>query len=295
MNNFTLPPGPLADQVSAIEQDQNISDQEKKWKVDKLLADYVTDHIRQSFPLGSIVGTQEVETATQALTSNVTNMLLNALPPKLKDGCKVTQDPNNPSLYHIEWPLTRVMQLFNVSLRQQEPHSFIEKYFEESQEYPAVAHEAMRLGLWQEYISSTFLNGWINYVKPRKAWLLTRYAQHNLNKQAVEILNNQSDPPHHTNLREIFEDDILLLAQEEEYPTFWWVFWFDNDTSDCCIGRFKSRVSEETIIVDFAAWAQERSLDLSKVYSQNIGLSSNKEGWPALEIDVTKLRGWIRF
>jgi hypothetical protein len=278
----------IKNQFDAIMESCLLSQQEKEQRVGELVA----NHVREQ--LTAATTPEETKENLKKQFTIMATALLKEVGSDENPVCEVVQDATDPNVYHVSYQLSsRVWRLATLQTPDREPKNFIDRYFEFSQEYPDVIGVMMQPGVYQKYVSSTFLNGWINYVEIKQAWLITRYQPHSANKQAVEQFN--ADPPVHVDLGKTFGDDVLVLAQEEHHPTFWWVFWFDHDVSDCCIGRFESVESEEIIAADFARWAQERSLDMSKDYSGNEGLEENNSGWPASELDVSKFRGWVGF
>lgn len=175
-----------------------------------------------------------------------------------------------------------------------------------SLDYPDPTQTLLELGLWHTYLSSTFLNGWINYVTPIAASMITRYQGHSKNLEQVQKFHDPNDPEFkgHTNLGR-FGDDVLLLGCsnptdkhffiEPPPEKTYWLFWFDCDVSDCCIGRFRTDVPEEQIIADFREWANDLSLELSQGYSGNDCCEENQDSKPALHLDVKHFSGWISF
>lgn len=83
------------------------------------------------------------------------------------------------------------------------------------------------------YVSSTFLDGYINYVKYIKVYLLEKYTTQG------EKYNEKIWKPfieskqYHTKLYDL-NDDILILGKTKYHYYF---FWYDCDVSDCSIGR----------------------------------------------------------
>lgn len=143
------------------------------------------------------------------------------------------------------------------------------------------------------YIASTFLNGWINYVKPMKAFVVHRYFEGNQYELEAKVWDWNSKKHIHSNLREL-EDDILMLCQDEKGD--YWYFWFDNDVSDCSIGRFKVHQKDDS--------EDQKEFDKTNlisefeefVKSQAGVVSSYHNGPPAFfEVDVTKIQGWVSF
>lgn len=77
-----------------------------------------------------------------------------------------------------------------------------------------------------------YLNGLINHVVPLRLYLLERYRKLDLDNVAKVVAESNHT---HKNLTD-FDDDVIVLAREERYPQCYWLFWFDCDVSDCCIG-----------------------------------------------------------
>ena len=113
---------------------------------------------------------------------------------------------------------------------------------------PYCQEEPFKYGFFYEYVSSTLLNGIINYVDIICANVLCRYTdigkENELQKQIEEF--NKSDGEYNTELGQ-FSDDVIILAYEENTKAYWY-FWFDYDVSDCCVGRFKTDLSKQEVI-----------------------------------------------
>lgn len=124
--------------------------------------------------------------------------------------------------------------------------------FEFDEDYPKeVAERGVPENTLYCYISSTFLGGFINYVEPIKAVMIKRYRESDYD-HAKEAENISSAV--NTNIA-LLQDDVLVAAQTEND---YWFFWFDNDVSDCVIGRFsKSKCSESEYIEKFDKVAKE--------------------------------------
>lgn len=164
-------------------------------------------------------------------------------------------------------------------------------YFSEQEEYPNPPVDMLPVGKLYSYISTTFLDGWINYVEIKSAFLITRYREHEQNVAAVDKFNEGGE--FHTCLGKQLDDDVLILARAKSRDPFdidtdgcgphWWFFWFDRDCSDSCIGRFETTDAEATIIERFTAHAHDCSR----------GMGYEHSGHPALELKPDAFRGWI--
>lgn len=140
-------------------------------------------------------------------------------------------------------------------------------YFNETIEYPSnVIVNPIPLGELWTYISTTFLNGFINYCKIHKIYLLDRYTDQNelienvnymeekgitkwkkFNGTKKELLNlvlNDKAFFFHTDLY-CFKDDIIILGKADK--NVWIYFWFDSDSSDCCIGKFYTKDQDSEV------------------------------------------------
>lgn len=131
------------------------------------------------------------------------------------------------------------------------------------------AFKPLPSGVLSEYVSSTYLDGFINYVTIIKAFLLTRYYE-------WDYLNERRNPEKrtkrqqfdwiksgkgdcHTKIYRDFDDDVLILAKAYNYDKTlfrWIVFYYDRDVSDCMIGAFETEDSDEEVISLFSKYAQ---------------------------------------
>ena len=146
-------------------------------------------------------------------------------------------------------------------------------YFDECVSYPQdIALNPLPVGTLYEYVSSTFLNGFVNFVFIERAYLLNRYTNPtdvfdklgttvqeppgSLNwvtladllgpeanrDRAIRILF-QKGRTHHVDLSNL-SDDVLILARVKDWhdganeSQMYYFFWYDMDCSDCFIGRF---------------------------------------------------------
>ncbi len=126
-------------------------------------------------------------------------------------------------------------------------------YFNDEIEYPNdVALNPLPMNTLWSYISSTFLNGFVNYVEILKVYVLDRYEDDKTD--AVLNLTKQC----HTDLRQ-FGDDIILLGKienNEDSLNKFMFFWFDMDVSDCCIGRFETTDNNEIVFEALLNWLE---------------------------------------
>ena len=187
------------------------------------------------------------------------------------------------------------------------------KYFDYSTDYPDnIGFDPLPLGTCYNYVSQTFLNGFINYVKIQKAFVLNRYIDWSMNfeeedngepvelkvmepksyEYVTKICKNKdevfkcltfySEP--HTNLSQ-FQDDVMILSKafdpHDGNNDFVWIFfWFDQDVSDCSIGRFITTDTDEEVINKF-----------TKLANKNYNFGENT----ARELENRFINGWKSF
>ncbi len=170
-------------------------------------------------------------------------------------------------------------------------------YFEDSVDYPdGVASDPIPYGTVWCYISSTFLNGFINYVEPIKVYQIDRYTAEN------EIINGKTkaewrklvlegkDQSVHCNLR-MFRDDIVILSNIGIGKYMF--FYFDMDVSDCCVGRFETDDSEEEVAKSVVNWLEEQKEQNKKHIDIQPNTESGIVGYT--ELPLSFLRGWLEF
>jgi hypothetical protein len=163
-------------------------------------------------------------------------------------------------------------------------------YFDRFIEYPdPTTDPILPIGSRFDFISTTFLNGWINHVQIVDARLLNRYRTAEENLLAAKAFNSVGDGSnkrYHTDL-DALKDDVVILARPgkdraDSQPNFfriWWFFWYDRDCSDSCIGRFRTEDADESVISAFGAHADAVCAD----YGNS----------PALLLDPAAFVGWI--
>lgn len=181
------------------------------------------------------------------------------------------------------------------------------KYFPESIEYPGdqLVFDPLPMGVQYLYVSNSLLDGFINYVDKIKAFVIGRYLRWD-EAPGVEI--EVQEPPssskwakktprtkselfdvlttenavYHSKLDTAFQDDVLILGKaykngDKEQPEFCWVFfWYDRDSSDCCIGRFQSDDEESEVVASFVDFV--RKLDVNEYGEREIPLHYFR-GW----------------
>lgn len=162
------------------------------------------------------------------------------------------------------------------------------KYFRDEVEYPRdIAANPLPIGTRYDYVSNTFLNGFINYVSVVKGFVLARYCgwteQDWIDAQnqdhECQIRNPETrcmewikvEPKSKDELFNLvtaknaisspkmdcdFQDDVMILAKitTDEDKTLWYFFWFDRDCSDCSIGRFLTNDTDEEVIASFTEY-----------------------------------------
>ena len=163
-------------------------------------------------------------------------------------------------------------------------------YFADSVDYPNnIAEDPIPYGVCWNYISNTFLNGFINYVKPIAIYAIDRYTpddeeitvdEHDdkmnwkktvaTKKEIRDRIINGTIQNFHTDLH-ILKDDLIVLAKLNDSTAFaredlrcinlsankYMFFWFDCDVSDCIIGRFFTDDSSEEVIASVEAFMED--------------------------------------
>ena len=191
-------------------------------------------------------------------------------------------------------------------------------YFDDIVEYPNdVAHNPIPYGTAWCYISSTFLNGFINYVKPVTYFVIDRYTardekvgeitlydkdksiQYNWKGTKARLisiaLSGKKEIAYHTDLR-CFCDDVIILGEIEDAPKDgkrrYMFFWYDLDTSDCCIGKFETNDTEAEVIQSVRNFLEEcKNKNRGKVVEENYdnGIIDYTE------LPVSFLKGWLSY
>jgi len=193
-------------------------------------------------------------------------------------------------------------------------------YFEDNIDYPSqVAHKLLPYGTVWCYVSSTFLNGIVNYVKPINCFVLERYTRadedigdrnfrvcnkgefgkwhkwEGTKKELIEAFTAGEIELCHTDMS-CFGDDIALLAEieanEADGKGRYMFFWFDCDVSDCCIGRFETTDTKEQVAQAMVNWLDE-SKEGNKGKIVEEGCDNGIVNYT--ELPISFLKGWLEF
>jgi len=187
-------------------------------------------------------------------------------------------------------------------------------YFDDSIDYPGgVVHNPIPYGTVWNYISSTFLNGFINYAEPIAVFLIDRYTADDEDLSDREIsYHDKDDFPNwkkfegtkaqlrddiisgekeffHTNLS-CFGDDIVILGDIGKGDFVF--FYFDMDVSDCSIGKFETDDKKEDVIQSIINWLEEEK-ENNKEYEIKPNLDSGIINYHQLPLSFIK--GWVKF
>jgi hypothetical protein len=184
------------------------------------------------------------------------------------------------------------------------------KYFTNTIDYPNnITDNLLPYNEMWGYVSSTFLNGFINYVDVIQCHVLDKYVdeenyeyyednicecsyrESNSASQEwkkfkgpkSELLKNVIDGKFcfsHTKLN-CFMDDIIILGKiksDDESTNKYMFFWFDCDVSNCAVGRFETTDSEEQVLEELKLYLKERVSD-NYIKGYTLLPDSFIEGW----------------
>lgn len=180
--------------------------------------------------------------------------------------------------------------------------------FTDEQEYPTDNQKVNGIpeGQLFLYVSNTYLNAFINCIKPIKMYVAGRYYPEH---SAIGRVVKYQDPPHsfqwkelpltatkrdiinlfsepgrvcHLDLTDLM-DDVLILGKytDDEDVEQYMFFWYDRDVSDCCVGRIRRDidVTESQLIEMFTEYVTKRHHPGTE-YHPSIELSNNCwQGW----------------
>jgi len=181
------------------------------------------------------------------------------------------------------------------------------KYFDSVEEYPRPYGEILPFGTFYEYAGTPFLDGFINHVVILSAFVIGRYKKWDekidcpieyldedgtwvkksdlTKKEAYDLLISKDN--RHVRLDTYFSDDVLILAKMEDSDEYW-IFWYDRDSSDSCIGRFKTSVLEEIVQQLFENYVREKNLEEN---INRLRYPNNIEEYKPIPLSYFK--GWI--
>jgi hypothetical protein len=158
----------------------------------------------------------------------------------------------------------------------------IDALFDHSEEYPQnVAERGLEQNHIYHYISSSFLDGLVNYAGIKWGCMIERYgssdpAKHtefivrekfNYTEESMREVISKVDSSIHLKLRDLPDNSVLLGETVNSY----WFFYFDWDCSDCSIGRLeKSR---------FASFEEFKYAIINNVEGKYWELSNSFNGW----------------
>jgi len=179
--------------------------------------------------------------------------------------------------------------------------------FDGGQDYPdmkALLDTGLPPGEFFNYVTSTYLNGLLPYLKPVRVILLERYrnqpdaedpADRPITDEEIEATFKAM---YHTDLDK-FGDDVIFVGETEKY---WWVLHLDQDVSDCSVGRAPKEDTDcggmfRRKTDNFVSGVTREKLDAwVDWHTGKSGDPRVLDSWkPRFEIPVEKLKGWLSF
>lgn len=147
-----------------------------------------------------------------------------------------------------------------------------------------------------EYVSSTFLDGLVNYGTGHRAWLMARYG---LNNEEQSHIRDEDYVPTEAEYRAFAKacteathfkpvgDDWLVAYETKESYMF---LWYDRDVSDCSIERWSKDMCMQWNIRTLAEFAADR-IEAFKVNSAE--RTKHRALANPILIEAGPVRGWI--
>lgn len=177
-------------------------------------------------------------------------------------------------------------------------------YFDDQVDYPKdIVNNPIPINTCWHYISSTFLNGFVNYIKPEILVLLDRYTSPNdqlvfkeetyTKSELLELVVNGKLSTAHTNLG-MFEDDIIIIGKDRSNPDsdIYMFMYFDMDVSDCSIGRFSTTDDIGDVGTKLFSWlnklVKSKNIDMIRPNIDN-GICDYTV------LDPSIIKGWVEF
>ena len=128
--------------------------------------------------------------------------------------------------------------------------------------------EGLKDGVMYDHVSTTYLNGYINYVNIILGCMVRRYMSPFEWNDAVDRIDKKND--FHTSLEDSDNyDDILILAESGDYYI---IFWSNCDNSDSSIGKLRKSnySSTSNAIAAFnASIVKDISYQVEEITSEN--------------------------
>jgi hypothetical protein len=138
------------------------------------------------------------------------------------------------------------------------------KFFDHTVDYPDIAvNDILPCGELWWYVSDTFVNGFVNYSEILAAFIADErgyLTQDEIDAKAKRF--NETLPDYHTKLCQ-FGTNVWLLGKSIRRSTrvtpgapseVFWLYYFNQDTSDCGVGRFVPPVGITSYEVATAFW-----------------------------------------
>lgn len=143
--------------------------------------------------------------------------------------------------------------------------NFDKRYFQENHDYPddedkSDMEKLLRAdGICCDYVGHDVMDSYLQKVIPVSVYGIHRYDNPVDNIAKAEAWNSSEVKVWPKGFsRGIYSDDILILGKDENDDT-WWFAWIDRDSSDCCIGHFRTLDSEEVVKIIFGKYCYKMS------------------------------------
>lgn len=166
-------------------------------------------------------------------------------------------------------------------------------------EYPSedLLVDGIKDGNSFDYVSTTYLNGFINYVNLIDAYMIRRYKELTKNllkanrsvdeltwEGSCELVDNELEDASHIHFKHTTSkyDDMLILAKQ---AGSYWVFWVDCDSSDCCLARMPESTFNSV----------DEAREALKIAALQFSEPGNTEEEKIKQIPTRFFNGWITF
>ena len=189
--------------------------------------------------------------------------------------------------------------------------NFMDRYFDVAETYPRnVAGDILPVGTLWDCIASPFLDGFINYVTIKKAFLTCEYESFNSEfdmsvdhykegnrfvwtetqcKSKSEIFDVliRKNATAHTKILSLC-DSVAILATVENSPMLWYFFYYCASSSNSMIGRFETSDSDKDVILSFENYVK------SIIHIGDDADNPDADIEPR-ELPLSFFRGWISY